>query len=110
VWYGANKVKAKLYRENKKREKELAEVVEKSFNTKTPEFVAYTSKENKEKYEKAIEETLKKTGVKPYQSVAITGEHDWKKETEIPPMPVKEKGENSLDFAARKSEWKKKYG
>lgn len=27
----------------------------------------------------------------------------------IPPMPVKEKGEDSIDFAARKSEWKKKY-
>jgi endogenous inhibitor of DNA gyrase (YacG/DUF329 family) len=55
VWYGANKAKAKLYRENKKREKELAEVVEKSFNKKTPEPVIYTSKENKEQFEKAVQ-------------------------------------------------------
>lgn len=30
-------------------------------------------------------------------------------EKKIPPMPVKEKGEDSFDFAARKNEWKKKY-
>ena len=28
----------------------------------------------------------------------------------IPPMPIKEKGEDSFDFAARKNEWKKLYG
>jgi len=27
----------------------------------------------------------------------------------IPPMPVKRKGEDSFEFAARKNEWKKKY-
>lgn len=27
----------------------------------------------------------------------------------IPPMPVKEVGENSFDYAERKNEWKKKY-
>ena len=29
--------------------------------------------------------------------------------SEIPPMPVKNKGENAIDFAARKNEWKLKY-
>jgi hypothetical protein len=28
----------------------------------------------------------------------------------IPEMPVKMEGENSIDFAVRKNEWKKKYG
>lgn len=27
----------------------------------------------------------------------------------VPPMPVKENGEDSFDFAARKNEWKKLY-
>lgn len=29
---------------------------------------------------------------------------------EIPPMPVRMEGENSVDFGARKSDWKRKYG
>lgn len=28
----------------------------------------------------------------------------------VPPMPIKESGENPIDFAARKNEWKLKYG
>lgn len=30
-------------------------------------------------------------------------------ESETPPMPVRMEGENGLDFAARKNEWKRKY-
>jgi hypothetical protein len=29
--------------------------------------------------------------------------------TEIPPMPIRESGEDAFDYAARKNEWKKKY-
>lgn len=29
---------------------------------------------------------------------------------EIPPIPVREKGEDTFDFAARKNEWKRQYG
>lgn len=32
----------------------------------------------------------------------------WKEPT--PPIPVREKGEDAIDFGARKSEWKRKYG
>ena len=39
----------------------------------------------------------------------------WNKETvqlksNNPPMPTRNKGEDGFDFAARKNEWKKKYG
>jgi hypothetical protein len=30
-------------------------------------------------------------------------------DTTIPPMPVREKGEDAFDFAQRKNEWKKLY-
>lgn len=33
-----------------------------------------------------------------------------KKKLELPTMPVKQPGEDPFDFAARKNEWKKKYG
>lgn len=39
--------------------------------------------------------------VKDFKSISV--------EEEIPPMPVKEKGEDAVDFAARKNEWKRKY-
>ena len=32
-----------------------------------------------------------------------------KRNPSIPPMPIRENGEDSFDFAARKSEWKVKY-
>lgn len=31
-------------------------------------------------------------------------------DSKIPPMPVMEKGEHPIDFAARKNEWKRLYG
>lgn len=46
---------------------------------------------------------------KNVENKQIEGKNLIKENHEIPPMPVRGEGENAIDFAARKNEWKAKY-
>lgn len=55
---------------------------------------------------------LGKVGVKVFDSEKLPASQikNSLMDNQIPPMPIKEDGEPALKYAARKNEWKKKYG
>ena len=75
-------------------------------------------KTNENRLAKIVSDTpeFEKTKEKVFPDIVVMGEAkvmDWQEKQEtkkdIPPMPTRNPGEDAIDFAIRKNEWKEKY-
>ena len=57
----------------------------------------------------SITHTTETGKIKRIDPLSKEGQTVIDKSKEIPPMPIKQQGENAIDYAARKNEWKIKY-
>lgn len=98
---------------NKVKEASLATSPQKALNLYEKSYVELIEKkvEENNKPENKARITKERAGVEiSIQDFTNTNKKsNYVAKVDVPPMPIREKGEDSLDFAVRKSEWKKKY-
>lgn len=113
--------KQKHWQKNKKAKTHVTIPIEKynELETQLSELLSKSLEENKEEFNKALNDitekglaithTTENGKVRRIDEFSEEGQKAKAFLNQIPPMPIKEKGENSFDYAARKNEWKKKY-